>query len=144
MAYRSYAAMLIKTITQAKTWFRYTLMAILSLNAIFALIAFIYASVNAGVFNEECTGNLNDHTKQNETNLSKWGHSSRTNVFSHSDAILCGRRVTSCWLGLLISLFSIVLMISAWLDFREQDLQESVTATSSEESLSEKGLIEFE
>ncbi|KAI0095914.1 hypothetical protein F4814DRAFT_457510 [Daldinia grandis] len=98
--------------------------------------------------NKRCTGlsteNPNNHTKQNETNLSKWGHINRTNVYSLSDAFICGRGAVSCWLGFLISLFSIVLITSAWLDFREQDSQESVTATSGEESLSEKWLIAFE
>ncbi|KAI1454186.1 hypothetical protein F4805DRAFT_460979 [Annulohypoxylon moriforme] len=116
---------------QTKTWLRYTLYAILFANAALAFTAFLYASVSTtigGACNNSSSNVIPD----------EYGHYRRVNArtldrielaqaSSYSEGVQCGRKTVSRWLSLLISFFSIVLLISAWLDFREQDRRESKT-----------------
>ncbi|KAI1390498.1 uncharacterized protein F4822DRAFT_152357 [Hypoxylon trugodes] len=108
---------------RTKLWIRYTLYAILCTNAAIAFAAFLYASANNGTHHEsenyvECLHGISD---------------------DEGNPHAC--RITSRWLSLLISFFSTILMVSAWLDFREQDQKELETLRFNEESLSEKGQI---
>ncbi|KAI2607796.1 hypothetical protein GGR54DRAFT_643886 [Hypoxylon sp. NC1633] len=54
------------------------------------------------------------------------------------DDFVCGVRVASRWLSLLISIFSVMLLVSAWLDFREQDKWQAEILRLEEESFDEK------
>ncbi|KAI1396463.1 hypothetical protein F4819DRAFT_475252 [Hypoxylon fuscum] len=59
----------------------------------------------------------------------------------HGEGSTCGRQMASSWLSLLISVFSTILLVSAWLDFREQDQWESIALRSKEETHNEKTAI---
>ncbi|KAI0884036.1 uncharacterized protein GGS22DRAFT_18274 [Annulohypoxylon maeteangense] len=133
---------------QTKTWLRFTLYAILFANAALAFTAFLYASVSTTI-SGKC-GNITG-----DVVLDEYGHYRKTNARtfdlielgqsnSYDKAFPCGRKMVSRWLSLLISLFSIVLLVSAWLDFREQDLKESETSQHDGKLDGEKGVIEID
>ncbi|KAI2470771.1 hypothetical protein F4781DRAFT_389009 [Annulohypoxylon bovei var. microspora] len=131
---------------QTKTWLKYTLYTILFANAALASTAFLYASVSPTVPSGSCTSITSDITSDEyghhrERNSRTWDLTEPEQGSSYGEGFLCGRRIVSRWLSLLISFFSIVLLVSAWLDFREQDRRESETSQLDEESLGEKGLI---
>ncbi|KAI0828733.1 hypothetical protein F5Y06DRAFT_282980 [Hypoxylon sp. FL0890] len=120
---------------RTKTWLRYTVYLILSANALLAFAAFIYASLSGVVPNK--------HSHQQELSFRAWYDAGHVPGFSDGRSP-CERRMASRWPGLLISLFSTVLSVSAWLDFRDQDRQESEFSVLNEGSLSEKGLVSIE
>ncbi|KAI1445098.1 hypothetical protein F5Y02DRAFT_139169 [Annulohypoxylon stygium] len=130
---------------KTKKWLRYTLYTILVANAALASTAFIYASVSKTT-NETC----NNITKS--TIADEYGYNRKANAQtldhlvlesnrSYDEGFPCGRRMASRWLSLLISFFSVILLVSAWLDFREHDRRESETLQLSGEPLSEKEAI---
>ncbi|KAI1204603.1 uncharacterized protein F4807DRAFT_328078 [Annulohypoxylon truncatum] len=130
---------------RTKTWLRYTLYTILFANAALAFTAFLYASVSTTI-GEACTNVTGDAV------INEYGHQRGVNAraldrveleqsSSYGEGLLCGRRMVSRWLSLLISFFSIILLISAWLDFREQDRRESKISQLSAGPLSKKGAL---
>ncbi|KAI1138385.1 hypothetical protein F5Y05DRAFT_383902 [Hypoxylon sp. FL0543] len=117
---------------RTKAVFRYTVYLILSANALLAFVAFFYASLSGVVPDGRCD--------QRELKVRTCDHRGPAPGFQDQSSS-CERRMESRWLSFLISLFSTVLSVSAWLDFREQDRRESELLELNEESLSEKGLI---
>ncbi|KAI6085145.1 hypothetical protein F4821DRAFT_241258 [Hypoxylon rubiginosum] len=117
-----------------KSWIRYTLYTLLSANAALAFAAFLCASTNDHVLCAEPTGYLDKIISSIET----WNNDT-SGTGSDGNSFRCGQRVVSRWLSLLISIFSTVILVSTWLDFREQDQQELYFLRYSEELYEEKG-----
>ncbi|KAI1407654.1 hypothetical protein F5Y13DRAFT_174315 [Hypoxylon sp. FL1857] len=133
---------------RTKAWLRYTLYLILSANALLAFAAFLCASLRGATFEEAHASKTSriipdGYGHQRGPQFWTWNHSEHTLGVSHGQSSPCHRRIVplSRWLSLLISLFSTMLSVSAWLDFREQDRHELEMSELNEESLSEKGLI---
>ncbi|KAL7624939.1 hypothetical protein AAE478_004153 [Parahypoxylon ruwenzoriense] len=127
-----------------KKWLRYTLFTILSLNALLAFVAFL-SSISNGRFSDggqssTPSSQTPDGSRcQNMSNILRWSYTH----YAHegSQGAPCGQRVASRWLSLLISVFSIIIMISAWLDFREEDRRETQILALSEGRCDEKRSI---
>ncbi|KAI1076639.1 hypothetical protein F5B20DRAFT_554997 [Whalleya microplaca] len=103
---------------QTKRWLRYVLFVILFANAILAFVAFLCASFNdSGETPEKSYMYMPDEVDQ---------------------SIDDEARFMPRWLGLLISLFSLILLVTAWMDFKEEDQWEQEYSTLVDRVVDEK------
>ncbi|OTA86153.1 hypothetical protein M434DRAFT_400004 [Hypoxylon sp. CO27-5] len=126
-------------------WLRYTLYLILSANTLLAFAAFLntlLSGVIPGESHSRDTGILvlAEHGQQYESKFWAWTHIKHV-YGSHGESCLFGHRIAYLWLSVLISTFSTILLISAWLDFREQDRRQLDISKFDEEFPSEKGSL---
>ncbi|KAI2620937.1 hypothetical protein GGS26DRAFT_569976 [Hypomontagnella submonticulosa] len=121
-----------------KIWLRYAPLIILSANATLAFVAFFYALVNSGMLAEGHTGIMGDTVLGEKYHQNTQSYTGHMHSVPPAKGVSCGRPVVSLWLALLITIFSTILAVSAWLDFREQDRDEWEIPRFEKESLNEK------
>ncbi|KAI4862817.1 hypothetical protein F4820DRAFT_428976 [Hypoxylon rubiginosum] len=127
---------------RTKLWLRYMLYTIFSANSVLAFVAFLYTSPDDHMLDEGpsgyiTTGKQNIYPGEDVLNMETWGVGVAHVALDESGS-RCGRWVVSRSLSLLISIFSTVLLLTAWMDFREQDRRELYYIKLSEEPLEEK------
>ncbi|KAI1377081.1 hypothetical protein F4677DRAFT_417371 [Hypoxylon crocopeplum] len=130
---------------QTKACIRYILYMILSANAALAFAAFLFTSFHSSMLAERrpsihSSAILGGHGDQSQVVASTWDYDKNKHD-SDDEGFPCGGQVASRWLSLLISIFSIMLLVSAWLDFRDQDQRELEVSRLDEEHFDEKRFI---
>ncbi|KAI0003567.1 hypothetical protein F4779DRAFT_601413 [Xylariaceae sp. FL0662B] len=114
---------------QTQRWLRYVLFITLIANALLALTAILSTFISDSMLsngvppeNIDCTGlpeGMNPNTYYGQGNMRRPPSVTR-------------------WFGLLIALFSVILLVSAWMDFQEQDRWQQEFGFLSKEEADEK------